>query len=93
MLRDQVIGHNASLDEMFPDNSLEHRRITGSVPRAFRIDDRDRSAFADAKAVGFGAKDAALLRETELFQAPLQKIPRRQPALLLAAFRRGLVAT
>src|SRR5262245_43489594 len=77
---------------MLLDDSLEHRRIAGGVPRAFRIDDGDRSAFTDPQAVGLRAENAALLRQPELLQAPLEEVPRRQPALLLAALRVGLIA-
>ena len=68
------------------------RRIAFAVPGAFGIDDRNRAALADAQAVGLGAQDAALLRQPELLQPPLQKVPGRQPAFLVAALRRGLIA-
>ena len=63
-----------------------------AVPGALGIDDGDRTAFADAKAVRLGAQDAALLGQPELLEAPLQKVPRREAAILVAAFRLRLIA-
>jgi hypothetical protein len=60
MLRDQRVLNDASGDEMLLDDPLEDRRIALPVPRALWIHDGDRSAFADAQAVHFGAKNAAL---------------------------------
>src|SRR5438309_5278452 len=77
---------------MLLDNPLEDRRIAARVPRALGIDDRNRSAFADAQAVRFRAEDAALLGEPELPKAPLQELPRGEAALLVAALRRRLIA-
>jgi hypothetical protein len=79
-------------DQMFLDDPFEHRRIALAVPRAFRVHDRNRAAFTDAEAVGFRTQDASLLRQAELFEATLKKIPGDQAALLLAAFRLGLIA-
>ena len=92
MRGDQVLIHNAAGDQMFLNDSLEHRRITFSVPRTFRVDDCNRTTFADAEAVGFGAKDAALLGELQLFETPLQERPCREATFLLAAFGFGLIA-
>src|SRR5260370_24688437 len=93
MTDDERVFHDASADEVFLDNPLENRRIALPVPRPFRIDDGDRPAFADPEAVGLAAKDAALLGEPELFEPPLQVVPRGESALLVAAFRLGLIAT
>src|SRR5882672_6896690 len=92
MLDDETVGHDATADQMFLDDPLEDRRIARGIPRALGIDDGDWAAFADAEAVRFRAEDAALLRETELFQPALEKVPRGEPAILLAALRSGLVA-
>jgi hypothetical protein len=46
---------------MFLDDPLERGRIALPIPGALRIDDGNRTAFADAKAVRFAAQDAALL--------------------------------
>src|SRR6185295_14910844 len=92
MRLDQEFLDDAPVDEMFLDDPLEDWRIAGGIPRAFGIDDGDRTAFADPQAIGFGPQDAALLRQAELLQAALEELPRREPALLLAAFRGGLVA-
>src|SRR5262249_4661376 len=79
-------------NQMLLDDPLEHGRIAARVPRALRIDDGNRTAFADAQTVGLGPKDAALLGEPELLQSALEKLPRREAAILLTALRRGLVA-
>src|SRR4051794_20716588 len=89
---DERISHDAPGDEMLLDDPLEDGRIALRVPRAFGVDDRDRSAFADAQAVGLGAEDAALLRQTELLQPPLEKLPRGEAAVFLAALRVRLIA-
>jgi hypothetical protein len=39
-------------DEMLLDDSFEDRRIALAIPCAFRIDHGDRTAFADAQAIG-----------------------------------------
>src|SRR3989442_12206012 len=93
MLDDETVGPDATADQMFLDDPLEDRRITRGIPRAFGIDDGDRATFADAETVRFRAQNAALLRQTELFQPALEKFPRREPAIFLAALRGGLVAT
>src|SRR6185295_7931359 len=83
----QRVADDAAADEMFLDDPLEHRRVALAVPRAFGIDDRDRSAFANPQAVGLGAQDAALVDEAERLQPRLQVLPGREPPLLLAALR------
>ena len=92
MRGDQVLTHNAAGDQMFLNDSLQHRRIALSVPGTFRVDDGNRTTFADAEAVGFGAKDAALLGELQLLETSLQERPCGEAALLLAAFGFGLIA-
>src|SRR5215831_15811148 len=77
---------------MLLDDLFEHWRIAASVPRSLGIDDGNRSAFADAQAVGLRAKDAALLRQAKLLQPALQEIPGREPALLFTTFGIRLIA-
>src|SRR5436305_399299 len=79
-------------NQMLLNDALEDRGVAPGVPRALRIDHRDRSAFANPKTVSLRAKDAALLRQAQLSQAALQKVPRRKAALLIAAFRVRLIA-
>ena len=88
----QTVLNDVPADEMFLDDALDRGRIAVSVPGAFRIDDRDGPAFADAQAVRFRAQDAALLRQSQLLQSPFEKIPRVDAAIFLAAFRIGLIA-
>ena len=92
MRLDQVGGDDAAGNQVVLDDALEDRRITFAVPGAFRIDDRNRTALANAQTVGLGAQDAPLVRQAELLQPPFQKVPRGQPAFLLAALRRRLIA-
>src|SRR5262245_61285016 len=70
---------DASADEMFLDDSLEHLGRAGVIPDAFGINDRDRPARADAEAVGFRAIDQRLgSRELQFLEPLLQKFPRRK---------------
>jgi hypothetical protein len=61
MFGDQQILNDATSNEMLLDDPFEGRRIALPIPRAFGIDDSDRPAFADSKAVGLAAKDPPLL--------------------------------
>src|SRR3954462_2654019 len=92
MLRDQCIFDDLAADEVLLNDPFEDRRIARRVPRAFRIDDGDRTAFADAEAVRFAAQDAALLGQAERLQARLEVVPRGQSAFLVAALRLRLIA-
>jgi hypothetical protein len=92
VLRNQRVFDDAPADQMFLDDPLEDRRIALAVPSALRIDDGDRPAFADAKAVRLGAQDSALLGQPELFETRFQKVPRGKAAILVAAFRLRLIA-
>src|SRR4051812_25103701 len=85
MILDQVLADDSSLDQMLLDDPFEYRRIAGAVPRAVGIDDRDRSAFADSKTVGFRAQDAALVGQPELLEPALQELPGGEASLLRAA--------
>jgi hypothetical protein len=77
---------------MFLNDPLQNGRIAFAIPGTFRVYDRDRTTFADAEAIGFGAKDAALFGELQLFETSLQKIPCGKAALLVAAFGFRLIA-
>src|SRR5438132_3718430 len=90
--RDEIFTHDAPLDQMFLDDSLEDRRIALAVPGTFWVHDSDRSSFADAQAICLRPQDATLVRELQLLQPPLQEVPRRPAAILLAAFRICLIA-
>jgi hypothetical protein len=92
MFTDQAIGDDPPFDEMFLNNALENRGITFSVPGTFGVHDSNGAAFADAQAVRLRAQDAALLRQLQLLEAPLEELPRRKAALLVAALRLCLVA-
>ena len=53
---------------MLVDDPLQNCRIASSVPRAFGIHDRDRTAFADAKAIRFRTENAAGLGQAKLLE-------------------------
>ena len=93
MMLEGVLGNQPSADQMFLNDALQHGWVTPTIPCPLRIDDRDRSPFADPKAVRLGPKHTALLAQTELLQTSLQKLPRREALLFVAALRRGLIAT
>ena len=90
-MSNQMIGDGLAADEMFLDDPLEDGRIALAIPRAFRVDDGNRSRLADAEAVRLRAQNA-VVRQPKLDQAPLQVIPRHDRSLAIAAFRLGLVA-
>src|SRR5690348_4224951 len=92
MLDDDRVADRLAADQMFLDDPLEDRRIALAVPRAFRIDNGVRSAFADPQAVGLGAENAALLGQTQLFEARLEKLPCDEATMQVAALRLGLIA-
>jgi hypothetical protein len=87
-----MLGHHAAGDQMLLNNPFEYWRIALAVPRAFRVHDRNRTTLADTEAVGFGAKNAALFREPQLLETPLQKIPCGKATVLVAAFGLRLIA-
>ena len=92
MLDDDRVADRSAADQMFLDDPLEDRRIALAVPGAFRIDNGNRSAFANPQAVGLGAENAPLLGKPQLFEARLQKLPCDQAAVQVAALRLGLIA-
>src|SRR5207247_5881358 len=92
VLFDQVRCDEGASDQVLLNDPLEHRRIARTVPGALGIDDGDRAAFADPQAVRLRTQDSSLLRQPELLQPPLQKLPCCEPAVLLATLRGRLVA-
>src|SRR6185436_15351378 len=92
MMRDQRVHDDAAADQMFLDDPLENRRVALAVPGAFGVDDGNRPAFTDAQAVRLGSQDATLFGQPKLLEAPLQEVPCRKAAILVAAFRLGLIA-
>src|SRR5688572_31115399 len=91
MRSDQQILDDSTADQVFLNDPLERGRVAFTVPRAFRIDDRDGASFTDAKAIGLGAQDAPLIGEAQLGKPPLQELPRRNTAFHVAALRFGLL--
>ena len=76
---------------MLVDDAFENGRIAASVPCTFGIDDRNRPSFADAQAVRLRPKDAPGFRQAELFETLLEKLPRLDRSLAIAAFRVRLI--
>jgi len=76
---------------MLVDDPREHWRIARAIPRPFRIDDGNGASFANAKTIGFRAEDPAGLRQPELLEALLQKFPRLDRSVSIAAFRVCLI--
>src|SRR5262245_17643132 len=69
---DEELVDELATNQVLLDDPFEHRWIAGAIPRAFRVHDGDRSAFADPQAVGLRTKNAALLRQPQLLQTPLE---------------------
>ena len=92
MRDDQQLRDRTAADQVLLNDALEDRGIAFAVPGAVGIDDGNRPAFADPKTVHFRSQDAALLRQPQLSQPRLEKFPRHQPAMQIAALRLGLIA-
>src|SRR6266567_3636450 len=92
MTCNQQFFDNPAANEVLVNDPFKRRRIARFVPRPLGIDERDGTTLANAKAVRLGAQNAAQLRQPELFQAALEKFPRRETPLFLAAFRVRLIA-
>ena len=88
---DEVVVHDLSANQMLLNDAFKHRRIAGSIPRAFRIDDRDRTALADPQAIGFRAQDSAVFRQSQFLQPVFEISPCFEAARLVAALRRRLI--
>jgi hypothetical protein len=89
---DQVLADDTAVHEMVIDDAREHGRIARGIPRAFGIYDGNRTALADAQAIGFRAEDAALVGKPELLEPSLEVLPCDEAAFLVAALRRRLIA-
>jgi hypothetical protein len=89
---DEVVVDELTANEMFLNDALEHRWITGSIPGALGIHNGDWSAFADPEAVRFRTQDAASIGELQLFQSFFEIVPCFEASRFLAAFRRALIA-
>ena len=77
---------------MLVDDPREHWRIAGAIPRSFRINDGNGTSFADAKTVGLGAEDTALVGEAQLLQPALQEPPGLLAPFPVAALGLRLIA-
>ena len=88
----KMVANDASLDEMLLDDPLEDRRVALTVPSTFGIHNGDRAAFADSQAVRLRSQNPALVGQAKFLQALLEKVPRDEPAFLLATFGRRLIA-
>ena len=93
LLNDEKVLNDFAADEMLLDDAFERGGIARVVPGTLGVDDSDGTAPANAKAIGFGAQDAALFRQPQFLQTTLQIIPRLDAASLIAALGNGLVTT
>lgn len=91
MLRDQQVLDDASAYKMFLNDPFECGWIAPSIPGAFRVHHRNRSAFADTKAVDLRAKNSSLLGKSELSEPAFQILPSGDSAFQVAALRFGLL--
>ena len=88
-----VLRNHDSPDEVFLNDTLEHVRGAGVIPRALRVHDRDRAVGARAKAVGLCPEHRRLApNEAEFLQPFFQKRPRLEAGLLRATLRLALVS-
>jgi hypothetical protein len=76
---------------MLLDDALERGSVAAPIPRALRIDDGDRTAFADPQAVRLRTQNATGLRQPELPEARLEILPRLEPTLAIATLRVRLI--
>ena len=61
--------------------------VSGVIPHALRVNDRDGPLRADSQAVGFAAVDPRFSsHQSEFLQSPFQKLPRRRTLFARAAF-------
>jgi hypothetical protein len=88
-MRESKVFDDPPADQVFLDNSLERRRIRVAIPDALRIDQRNRSALAHAKAVGARAVDA--VEQPQFAQASFEIIPGFDSFLARAALGLGLI--
>src|SRR6185369_11803392 len=90
---DQEIADEFAANQMLLDDPFEHGWIAGTIPGPFRIDHGNRSALTDSQAIGFRAQDAALFRESQFLEPPLEIVPGFEAASFLTAFRSCLIGT
>ena len=81
--------YHLSADQVLLNDALQHFGRGGVIPDAFGIDHRNRAAFADAQAVGFGAVDA--VEQSQFGQPALEVVPGLDAAFLRAALGLGLL--
>ncbi len=92
MLQNAILGDRHATDQVLMDDPFEDGRVALPVPDAFRVDDGDRAAAADAQTVRLVALDASVFAETEFLQPGLQELPGDQAPVTVTALRIGLVA-
>ena len=93
MASDDELFDWISLDEVFGDDSFEDFDSTGMVPDSLGIDDGDRASLADSETVCLGSVDSPLLRQIQLLEAALEKLPGFESDFLITTFWFCLVAT
>ena len=68
--KDKLI-HYATADQMFLNDAFQNLRRAGVIPRAFRVNDSDRTMHTDAEAIRFCAKNDRFgaFGQAEFFEA------------------------
>src|SRR5215471_2337145 len=89
MAREGKLLHHPSADQVLLNNSLEHIGCGAAIPDALGVDHRDRTAFADAEAVGLSAIDA--IKQAQLGEPALEILPRLDARFFRAALGLGLI--
>ena len=92
VLHDNEVLDGLTADEMLLDDALDDGRIAVAVPRPLRIDDARWVRLRRSAGSLFSNGGCRPFREAQLQQTPLQIVPRREAALLVAALRLGLIA-
>src|SRR5690625_3952575 len=93
VLKNHILFDRLPADQVLLYNPLQNLRTARVIPGPFGIDYSNRAAHADSETVGFGAVDATLTVELQLFEPLFQIRPCLQADLFFAAFRFGLIRT
>lgn len=87
--RKSQVFDDASANQMFLNDALHRLRSHMAVPDALGVDERDRSALADAEAIG--ARTVDLIEQPEFIEPPLEIVPSFDALFARAALRLGLI--
>ena len=77
---------------MLIDDAIEVLGIAVAIPYALGVNDGDRTAGADAQAVGLGPLHSTAIGQAEFLESLLQVLPRLERTVFVAALRFALIA-